>query len=184
MRKQILIPAAALIIMGGMVSCNGNKAKTADTQETTATTTPESTAPTPVGNQPLSYAVKVSPDSAILGKKGEAFIKFEEGNAIALQDADGKSTGTEVTIKMSITNRSKLDNKVYFTVEFSNSRLELDNGTSITYKSADGNTSPEAESTGQASVVFEVPAGAKPAKLSLFLDGTRVSTGISLEEKK
>jgi len=182
MRKQILIPAAALIIMGGMVSC-GNKAKTADTQETAATT-PESTATTPVGNQPLSYAVKVSPDSAILGKKGEAFIRFEEGNAIALQDADGKSTGTEVTIKMSITNRSKLDNQTFFTVEFSNARLELDNGTSITNKSSDGKTNPEAESTGQASVVFEVPAGAKPAKLSLFLDGTRVSNTVSLEEKK
>ncbi|MET6997291.1 hypothetical protein [Chitinophaga defluvii] len=183
MRKQILIPAAALIIMSGMASC-GNKAKTADTQETTATTTPESAAPTPVGNQPLSYVVKISPDSAILGKKGEAFIKFEDGNAIALQDADGKSTGTEVTIKMSITNRSKLDNKTYFTVEFSNARLELDNGTAITYKTSDGTTNPEAESTSQASVIFDVPAGAKPAKLSLFLDGTRVSTGISLEEKK
>jgi hypothetical protein len=186
MRKHMLFPIAALLIMGSMAACNGNKKNAAATDNeqsgnTTATTAPTPTS-TPVGNQPLSYKIKCSPDTAILGKKGEAFVKFGEGKAIVLQDPDGKQTGIELNIPMTITNRSKLDNKAFFTISANDARLELDNGNAIIYKTFDGNSSPEAESTAQASITFEIPAQTKPAKLNLFLDGTRVATAVGLME--
>ncbi len=87
-----------------------------------------------------------------------------------------------VKVTMRCTNKSTLDNKKYFTVSPSDSRMELDNGTSITYRGGDG-FNHDAEASEESTWEFEVPAGAKPTKLNLFLDGTRVSVALSLADK-
>ena len=168
-----------------LASC-GNSKKGATSGDSTVTPTTETPAATPSTsaeapkkeNAPETTAYVASPDTAILGKSREAFVKVVSANAVSLQDADGKSTGSELTVKLSITNKSKLDNKKFFSLPSSDARLELSNGNAITSTRADGSSSPEPESTTEATWVFSLPADAKATKLNFFLDGTRVSVGL------
>jgi len=185
--KKILL-TSAMISFGvlALTSC-GNSKKGAGSGDTTVTVTetPAATSTTAdepkKENAPERVAYTAMPDTAILGKSGEAFVKVMDANAVSLQDADGKSTGSELTIKLSITNKSKLDNKKYFSLSSSDARLELDNGNAITASRTEGDYSPDAESTSQATWTFTLPADTKATKLNFFLDGTRVS--VNLKQK-
>lgn len=182
MNKKIVQPLAALVLLSVLFACKGNEKK--DDEATNEQTTSVETTVSTLANAPLTFNVTYAPDSAILGKSKEAFVKFTGGEAVVLQDPDGKSAGSEVTFNFRITNKSTLDNQKFFALSSSDARLELDNGSSITIDSQTGDTNPEAEATSEASWTFQVPVGAKPVKLNLFLDGTRVSVGVNLEEKK
>jgi len=154
---------------------------TGATQGPAATEEQKSSAP---ANQPKEYKVTITPDSAILGKKKEALVKVTGATAMALTDPDGKDNGIELTIKLTVTNKSHIGDGSSVSVYYSYSRLQLDNGTSITHDSGSGNLSAQPEATsGEESWVYKVPAGAKPTQLNLFMDDTRVSVGISLSEK-
>ena len=119
------------------------------------------------------------PDSLILGKDKEAFVKYLGGEAIEMQDPDGKSKGMNVKLKLRVTNKSTLDAKKFFNISYSDARLELDNGTSTTAKNGDS-LNPDPESAKDGEWEFEIPAGTKPTKLNLFYDGTRVGVVLSL----
>ena len=119
------------------------------------------------------------PDSLILGKDKEAFVKYLGGEAIEMQDPDGKSKGMNVKLKLRVTNKSTLDDKKFFNIFQSDVRLELDNGTSTTAKNGDS-LNPDPESAKDGEWEFEIPAGTKPTKLNLFYDGTRVGVVLSL----
>jgi hypothetical protein len=135
---------------------------------------------TVAASEPKTYQLVFAPDSVLLGKDKEAFIKILGGEAVELQDVDGKSTGMNIKIKLRETNRSSLDNKKFFGVYPGDARLELDNGTNVTSTSGDG-LSAEPEASTEAEWVFETPAGTKPTKLNLFYDGTRVSVSITMK---
>lgn len=158
-------------------ACGGSsKDKPADA---TATQNQETASePAKAENAPANTNFTASPDSAILGKSKEALVKVKDVNSVELQDAEGKSTGAELTVKLLITNKSTLDAQKYFSVSASEARLELDNGTSVPGNKDSGSTEPEAEASTEAVLKFQVPAGANPKKLNFFLDGTRVSVGL------
>jgi len=169
------------IISAGVIafsSCsNSSKDKPADTTITKTETTV--TVPAKEENAPESADYTVSPDSAILGKSKEALVKVTGASAVALQDAEGKSTGSELTVKLQIKNKSTLDAKKYFSISASDSRLELDNGTSVPGHKESGSAEPDAEASTEAIWKFQLPAATLPKKLNFFLDGTRVSVGLS-----
>jgi len=174
------ISKLAIISAGvfALSSCsNSSKDKPADTTITKTETTV--TVPAKEENAPESADYMVSPDSAILGKSKEALVKVTDASAVALQDAEGKSTGSELTIKLQITNKSTLDAKKYFSISASDSRLELDNGTSVPGHKESGSAEPDAEASTEAIWKFQLPAATLPKKLNFFLDGTRVSVGLS-----
>lgn len=182
MKRTLLI-----LSLAALVSLNSCKDKTKDNNTNNTTTTSGDVAkdqPKATGNAPLSYAITYSPDSAILGTSREAFVKFTGGEAIALQDPDGKATGMKATFEMSVTNKSTLDKKTYLYIDASEARIELDNGTSIPVSSESGQTNPDPESTTQATWKADLPANTKPVKINLFLKGTRVGVGLVLTEKK
>ncbi|MBN9296698.1 MAG: hypothetical protein J0I41_06790 [Filimonas sp.] len=181
--KRILL----ILSLAALVSLNSCKDKTKDNNTNNTTTTSGDVAkdqPKATGNAPLSYAITYSPDSAILGTSREAFVKFTGGETIALQDPDGKATGMQATFGLSITNKSTLDKSVYFGLMASEARIELDNSTSIPLSKEEGDVNPAPESTTQATWKATFPANTKPVKLNLFLNGTRVSVGLTLTEKK
>lgn len=181
MKKQILMLATGTFLLAGMVACKGKSKeseseKTADTEVKKADETKTSDG----GNSAKTYTLSFSPDSVILGKDKEVFLKLLSGEGVELSDPDGKSTGMNLKIKIRATNKSTLDDKKFFNVRYSDSRLELDNGTSITCETGDS-LNPEAEASLDGTWEFAVPAGAKPSKLNLFYDGTRVGVAISLK---
>lgn len=178
MIKNISKLALISVIAISVSSCsNSSKDKSADTTATKTETTASDTAKEE--NAPASISFSINPDSAILGKNKEALVKVKEVNSILLQDADGKSTGSEVTVSLLVTNKSTLDAKKYFNVSASDARLELDNGTSVPGSEGSGNTGPEPEASTEGTWKFKVPAGASPKKLNFFYDGTRVSVGLT-----
>ena len=159
-------------------SCGSSqKDKPADTTITKTETTV--TVPAKEENAPASATYSAIPDSAILGKSKEALVKVIDANAVELQDAEGKSTGAELTVKLQITNKSTLDAKKYFSVSASDARLELDNGTAVPGSKESGSTEPDAEASTEAVWKFELPAGTAPKKLNFFVSGTRVSVGLT-----
>jgi hypothetical protein len=166
-----------------LTSCSSDKQEenNADTATVAASSTSPSTAEKveKTENGPASYEVTAMPDSAILGKDREALVKIMDVNVLELTDADGNSTGSELTVKLSVTNKSKLDAKKYFTLDPSEARLELDNKISVPYSDSSGNTSPQAESTSESTWTFTLPANTKPAKLNFFMSGTRVGVNLS-----
>jgi hypothetical protein len=177
MKRTIL--AAAVLISIAFVACKGKKAaeNTASGESESNSSTPASTSPT---NEPKSYAVTFSPDTAYLGKNKEAFVKLQNGKAVELMDADGKSTGIELSYEIELTNKRKLgENSVYINPH--DFRLQLDNGNNITHDNYN-TVSADAEST-KSSVdnKFRLPAGTKPKTLNLFFDETRVSVGVELK---
>lgn len=179
MKKTFL--ASALFISVAFVACKEKKAAENTDQsnsgQSSENTTPASSSPS---NEPKSYAVTFSPDTAYLGKNKEAFIRLKNGKAVELMDADGKATGTELTYEIELTNKRKLgENSVYINPnEF---RLQLDNGNNITHDNYNS-VSADAESTKSSTDNrFRLPAGAKPKTLNLFFDETRVAVGIEMK---
>lgn len=160
-------------------SC-GNSAKKDNNTDTTTvkTETTESAAPAKAENVPAGFDYTVTPDSAILGKTREAFVKVLSASSISLQDADGKSKGSEITFKIAVTNKSSLEDKKNFFLSSSDARLEMDNGQSVSSSNNTGDSAPVPEATTEAGWVFQLPPNAKPKKLNFFLDGTRVSVNL------
>jgi hypothetical protein len=187
MNKTFLLIGAAAFLLSGMVACKGKK-KDADANTTSTEQTPvanetkpaEGNKPAAPASSPKTYQIALTPDSVSLGKDKEAFIKLMGGEAIELQDAEGKSTGMNIKFKLRATNKSTLENKKFFTINASDARLELDNGTNTTYKNA-GSLNPDPEASKDDTWEFEIPAGTKPTKLNLFYDGTRVSVVLGLK---
>lgn len=181
MIKRISKLAIIACCMSLLFSCGNSskdgKANAADSSTNTEVN-PSESAPKEE-NAPSTTTFTIAPDTAILGKSSEALVKVTAATAVDLQDAEGKSTGAELTIKLLVTNKSKLDAKKFFSVSSSDARLELDNGTSITGKENSGSTSPEPEASSEAVWSFQIPANASPKKLNFFLDGTRVSVGFT-----
>jgi hypothetical protein len=188
MNKKILSLAAAAILVAGMMACKGKNKEADANAGTEQTPTPgsndakpaEENKPAAPANAPKTYQLGLMPDSVILGKEKEAFVKLMGGEAIELQDAEGKSTGMNIKFKLRVTNKSTLENKKFFNISAGDARLELDNGTNTTYKNA-GSLNPDPESSKDDVWEFEIPAGTKPTKLNLFYDGTRVSVAVSLK---
>ena len=167
------------------ISACKNKNKEGSEQDSSPSSSSSSTAPeekSGAANQPKEYKVVVSPDSAILGKDKEALVKITETKALALQDADGKDQGTELTVSLNVTNKRGIG-KNSLNVDYSESRLQLSNGTNITcdhgtdYLRAEPEATPKTERW-----VYKIPAGSKPTALNLFMDETRVSVKVSLEQ--
>ncbi|NTE03580.1 hypothetical protein G6M26_07485 [Agrobacterium tumefaciens] len=172
--KLICICLSTLV----MASCGSSqKDKPADTTITKTETVV--TVPEKQENAPAGSSFSITPDSAVLGKSKEALVKVTEASTVELQDADGKSTGAELTVKLQVTNKSTLDAKKYFSVSASDARLELDNGTAVPGDKVSGNTEPEPEASSEAVWKFSLPAGTSPKKLNFFVDGTRVSVGLT-----
>ena len=178
MKKAFLgTTALALVIL---VACNSKENKTENTSDTPAT---QAYAPKDApANQPKSYTVTLSPDSALLGKSMEALVKLSGGTAIALTDPDGKDNGIELVLKLQVSNRNTIETGGSISVSYADSRLQLDNGNNIAAETGTDylRAQPEATSTIE-SWTYKIPAGAKPSALNLFLDGTRSSVNVSLK---
>jgi beta-glucosidase/6-phospho-beta-glucosidase/beta-galactosidase len=135
-------------------------------------------------NQPREYKVTFTPDSAVLGKKKEALVHITSATAIALTDPDGKDKGIELTINLTVTNKSHIGEGSSISVSYAESRLQLDNGTNITHDSGTDYLRAQPEATSkEESWTYKIPTGAKPSALNLFMDDTRVSVGVALSEK-
>lgn len=167
-----------------VIACKGKKDdKTADTNTTAATEDTKPKSGDAIANQPKNYKVIITPDSALLGKKNEVLVKATGGNAVVLQDPDGKDDGIELTIKLQATNKQKIGEGSGISVSYSDSRLQLDNGNNITAETGTDYLKADPEATSKEETwTYKIPAGAKPAALNLFLDGTRVSVKIALED--
>lgn len=177
---KITLKIAVFFAFATMFIACKNSAKEQTEENTTATANTENvTSPTVTENAPEMVMYTTTPDSAILGKTKEALVKIKEATSVLLQDADGKSTGAELTLKLLTSNKSTLDNKKYFSLSSSDARLELDNGNSITVEKTNGNSSPEPEASTEAEWIFNLPSGTAPKKLNFFLDGTRVSVNFA-----
>lgn len=164
-------------------ACKGDSKKTeGDAAAATTEQTPaagEEKKPA-AANQPKEYKVTVTPDSAILGKSKEALVKVAGATAIALQDPDGKDNGIELTFKLNLTNKNKIGGSGVH-VDYTKSRLTLDNGNNITCETGSGFLRAEPEATSNEETwTYKLPAGAKPTALNLFMDDTRVSVSVSL----
>ena len=183
MKRVITLALIATVLV--FSACKGGKKEetseaTGSTQQTAAGEEQKPAA----ANQPKEYKVTITPDSAILGKKKEALVKVTGATAMALTDADGKDNGIEVSFKLTLTNRNKIGEGYGIHVDYPNSRLKLDNGTTITHDSGSDYLRAEPEATSKEETwTYKVPAGAKPTELNLFMDETRVSVGVSLSEK-
>jgi len=146
---------------------------------TTVTPTPGEGSTSPA-NEPKSYTVAFSPDSALLGKSKEVGIKLMSGTATELADPDGKAQGIELSFKISVTNKNKIGGNS-IGVAPSDFRLVLDNNTAISQFNG-SYVSVEPESTKESeTITYRLPAGSKPKTLNLFNDETRASVSISLK---
>src|SRR4051812_16114097 len=108
MKNTILSFAITSFGVLALTSCGNSKKGAGSTDSTiittqeapaTTTTTTTSTESPKKENAPKSTTYVASPDTAILGKSREAFVKVLSATAVSLQDADGKSTGSELTVK-------------------------------------------------------------------------------------
>ncbi|WPV64347.1 hypothetical protein [Chitinophaga sp. LS1] len=178
MNKTILASVFSIAIF--FAACKSKTtSENADSSATTTTTTPSEEKATPA-NEPKSYTVTFSPDTAFLGKKKEAFIRLKNGKAVELYDNEGKVTGTELTYEIELTNKNKVGESSVF-INPNDFRLTLDNGTNITHDNYHS-VSADAESTKSSEEnKFRLPAGTKPKTLNLFLDETRVSVGVEMK---
>ncbi|MFW0717432.1 hypothetical protein [Pedobacter sp. N23S346] len=157
-----------------------NTAGGSDTNAATEQPVTDTAAPVAQGNAPKTYTATFTPDSALLGKQKEAFVKVIPVSATDLSDPDRKSEGIEFTFKISVTNKNKIGGSSVF-VGPADFRLTLDNNTAIS-RSEGGGVSVEAESTKESELItFRIPAGTKPKALNLFYDETRASVGVSLQ---
>lgn len=183
MKKSILILSVVSAAFF-MYSCKNKSDKNTPEETTTSTTPSENNTEaeeqaTTASNEPKTYTVTALPDTAILGKDREAFIKIKDLKAVELSDPDGKSKGIEFTYKIELTNRKSIgESSVH--VNTNNFRLELDNGQKIAPRSVYVSAQPEETQTSDEDK-FEIPAGAKPVGMSLFLDDTRASIKLELK---
>lgn len=180
MNKTILV--SVLAISGFFAACN-NKGTSENADSSTTTTPSETTTPaesSSPANEPKSYTVTFSPDTAWLGKKKEAFVRLKNGTAVELQDADGKVTGTELSYEIELTNKQSVGtNSVY--INPNDFRLTLDNGNNITHDNYNSlSVDPESTKSTDGNR-FKLPAGTKPKTLNLFMDETRVSVGVEMK---
>lgn len=184
MKRVITLGLVATVLVFSACKGDGKKEESSETAASTQSSGPSEEKKPAAANQPKEYNVTITPDSAILGKKKEAFVKIAGATAIALTDPDGKDNGIELTVKLSVTNKTHIGDGSSVSVSYSNSRLQLDNGTNITCDSGTDflRAQPEATS-GVESWTYKVPAGAKPTALNLFMDDTRVSVSVALSEK-
>ena len=184
MKRVITLGLVASVLV--FAACKGGSKKEESSENATSaqSSTPSEEQKSAPANAPKEYAVTITPDSAILGKQKEALVKVIGATAIALTDPDGKDNGIELTFKLTVTNKTHIGDGRSVSVAYSDSRLQLDNGTNITHDSGTDflRAQPEATS-GVESWTFKVPAGAKPSALNLFYDDTRVSVGVSLSGK-
>lgn len=181
MNKKILTLTAIIVVITGMVACKSKKkdAETSKTSEQTATGKDEAK-PSSAANEPTTFQISAMPDTVLLGKEKEAMVQILGGEAVALQNPDGKSTGMNIKFNLRATNKSTLEHKKFFNISYNDARLELDHGTNTTAKNGDS-LNPDAEASLDGKWEFEIPAGTKPTKLNLFYDGTRVSVAITLK---
>lgn len=181
MNKTILV--SVLAITSFFAACNSKTAT--ENADSSATTTPSETTTTPSAssspaNEPKSYTVTFSPDTAWLGKKKEAFVRLKNGKAVELQDADGKVTGTELTYELELTNKTAVGGNSIF-INPNDFRLTLDNGNNITHDNYNSlSVDPESTKSEEGNR-FKLPAGTKPKTLNLFMDETRVSVGVEMK---
>lgn len=181
MKRIILVFSVGLMV--ALVACKGKgKTENAD-QQTTTSEQAEGNTPAPDAaptNQPKTYAVVFSPDTAYLGKKKEAFVRIKNATAVELSDADGKITGTEITYELEVTNKNQVGGNGIF-VNPDQFRLQLDNGNSVTHDSYNS-LNVDAESTKSSTDnKFRLPAGTKPKSLNLFYDETRVPIAVEMK---
>lgn len=184
MKKTVLSFVSFVMLSAGIVACKGKtkEAEQASSGQTTATAAAPApaTVPAPAANTAKTYQFSFAPDTLYLGKEKEAFVKLLGGEAVDLQDTEGKQTGMAIKFNLRVTNKSTLDDKAFFNISHRDARLELDNGTNITATTG-GSLNPEAEASLEAAWEFEIPAGTKPVKLHLFYDGTRVPVVITIK---
>ncbi|PWV56972.1 hypothetical protein [Chitinophaga sp. S165] len=179
MKRTTLVLSLGLMV--ALAACKGkNKTENADQQTTSEQQADNSTpaASTPA-NEPKTYQVAFSPDTAYLGKTKEAFVRVKSGKAVELSDADGKVTGTEITYELEVTNKNQVGGNGIF-INPGDFRLQLDNGNNLTHDNYN-TLNVDAESTKSSENKFRLPAGAKPKTLNLFYDETRVSVGVELK---
>lgn len=184
MKRVTLLSLLAAVLVFSACKSDSKKDETGDanTSAQTPASGSEEQKPAPA-NQPKEYKVKITPDSAILGKKKEAFIKILGATAMALTDPDGKDNGIELTVKLALTNKEHIGDGSSVAVYYTESRLQLDNGNNITAYTGTNNLSAQPEATSnEESWTYKIPASAKPTALNLFMDGTRVSVNVSLSE--
>lgn len=138
-------------------------------------------------NTPLTYTVKFAPDTVLMGKDKKFLIQVLEGSGLIQQDPDGKVLGSELTIKLRGTNKHFVGDAdaPSYSIYQPDQRLELDNGTSISSKQQP-EIAPEKETSKEAEMIFDLPAGTKPVKLNLYeyYSKTRYSIALTVEEKK
>jgi cytoskeletal protein RodZ len=186
MKRVITLGLFATVLV--FSACKGGKKEESGDVSTATQSSSSSDAPAEekksAANQPKEYKVTFTPDSAILGKKKEALVKVISATAIALTDPDGKDKGIELTVNLTVTNKSQIGDGRSVSVSYAESRLQLDNGTNITHDSGTDylRAQPEATSN-EESWTYKIPTGAKPSALNLFMDDTRVSIGVALTEK-
>lgn len=181
MNKTILASVFSIAIFFTACKSKTTSENADSSANTTSTTEPQSNSATPApANEPKTYTVTFSPDTAFLGKKKEAFIRLKNGKAVELQDNEGKITGTELTYEIELTNKNKVGESSVF-INPNDFRLTLDNGTNITHDNYNS-VAADAESTKSSDEnKFRLPAGTKPKTLNLFLDETRVSVGVEMK---
>jgi len=181
--KRLFILTAAVATFSVMYSCKSkNKEAASDTGTTQEPAKKEEAAPatTAPANEPKTYTVTFSPDTVLLGKDKEAFVKIKNAKAVALQSPDGKDEGIQLTFDLDVTNKNKIGGHNFF-FNTGNFRMALDNNQNITQD--DGNASGvDPESTKELTgIKYKIPAGAKPKALNLFHDETRASVGVELK---
>ncbi|MDT3401561.1 hypothetical protein [Mucilaginibacter terrae] len=182
MKKTLLLSVFAASVLFGCKSKDKNADSADSTTKTTEITKSSSTEPasTSPANEAKTYTITVSPDTALLGKSKEAFIKVIPISATELSTPEGKSEGIEVSFKISVTNKNAIGGNSVG-VSPSEFRLQLDNNTSISqytgsYVSADAESTKESEV-----IIYRIPAGTKPKTLNLFYDQTRASVPFLLK---
>lgn len=180
--KQLLL----LVLISGscyLTSCKGKKPSDQESQG--SETAPSTPAQTSAGssNSTKIYQVVVTPDSALLGKNREALVRVTKATAVPLQTPDGKDNGTELVVYLTLTNKIAIGKGESLHVDYPDSRLQLDNGNNITCDKGSDFLRAEPEATSHEEYwTYTVPAGAKPKGLNFFLDGTRVSVGLTLKD--
>ncbi|MBS1662921.1 MAG: hypothetical protein JST68_17885 [Bacteroidetes bacterium] len=176
--KRRLIPIAALASFVFIYSCK-SKPKETGTDSATTTTTQPATTPSSA-TEPKTYAVSFTPDTLLMGKNKEVFVKIKNAKAVALVNPDGKDEGIELTFDLDVTNKNQVGgNSIFFRTD--NFRMTLDNNNNITQDNgaAEG---VDAESTKELKgITYKIPPGTKPKMLNLFHEQTRVSIPVELK---
>jgi hypothetical protein len=179
----------AMALLSGILtlnSCKGDKKTDETTPETTIAPEAQTTPPDPTTTEvvaPKSYTVNVAPgtpETILLGKNKEASVKILNLKAVELSDPDGKSTGTELSYDIELTNKNAIGGNSV-SLFLSDFRLELDNGTKISHYTYNNvSTEPESTKTSTGNI-FKLPVGTKPTALNLFSDETRVSVKLEIK---